>query len=793
MTAARLVRFTGSLVVALVLALAGHAVGQPRPVTPNLAPTPAGSGASTAAPESTVARESRQEIGKALESAQKELAAIEASPGAALNAPPGAPGSEIAERLGLARQLAGLYQQQYDLLDRVDAARRERGDAERALADWQGFPTPPPYSVLTVDALRDDVDNAQARIAGATERRALFEKFAGEVAAKLKASQAAARLATEAADAAAGTPAAATLAWKRDLAVLRARLDEATRELLDMGIRNAREEAATASALHELGTRKLAAAGSEFTLTPDDIARVRAELAARRRTVDRDLERAVRESLAAVAARGAAEAQLAQARAAPAVPGEPAAERATGNVDAAREAASTAQLRVDLLKQYLLLLDGESAAWDARAAATSTRNPVEARALYEKLTASLATVRTWQEYLRQQMAAAKARVREQETRLRATTGDEAALAARLLETFRQRERDLQRAVEQGEPLERLLRHFRADIEGRRDVSLAERAKDRAAGVWLGIRRIWAFELFTVDDTFETADGRRLNVSRSITLGKTVGAVLIVVIGYLLVSFVARRIERVVVARGHVAPQSAAALRNWILFALTTILVVFALVSASIPLTAFAFLGGALAIAAGFGLQSLLKNLVAGIILLASRPMRLGDLVEVDGIRGRVTEIGLRASTIRTADGIESLIPNNTFLESKLINWTYTSPQTRHTIVIGLAYGTPLRKAADTLQGVLERHGLVLKTPAPQVYLDEYADSAINFALTYWVDMTPDSDARRIKSDLLHMIDRAFADAGLAMPFPQRDVHLDAAAPLRVEVVGAPPSAADAAG
>jgi small-conductance mechanosensitive channel len=195
------------------------------------------------------------------------------------------------------------------------------------------------------------------------------------------------------------------------------------------------------------------------------------------------------------------------------------------------------------------------------------------------------------------------------------------------------------------------------------------------------------------------------------------------------------------------------------------------VTASIPLTAFAFLGGALAIAAGFGLQTLLKNFVAGMMLLFERPMRLGDYVEVDGFRGRVSAIGIRASTITSADGIETMLPNSTFIEGKLTNWTYSTPQARQMLSIGVAYGTPLRKATDVLQESLGRHGLVLKDPAPQVYLDDYGDSAIKFVLTYWVDMAPTIDRRRIKSDLLHMIERAFAEAGIAIPFPQRDVHL----------------------
>ena len=97
---------------------------------------------------------------------------------------------------------------------------------------------------------------------------------------------------------------------------------------------------------------------------------------------------------------------------------------------------------------------------------------------------------------------------------------------------------------------------------------------------------------------------------------------------------------------------------------------------------------------------------------------------------------------------------------------------------------------DIPLGALTRHGLVLKDPPPQVYLDEYRGSAIGFVLTYWIAITPENASRRVKSDLLHMIDRKFAEAGIRMPFPQRDVHLDATTPLKVELVTAPKAAAD---
>jgi len=723
-----------------------------------------------------------EELRRELAAAQAEVEAIEASgPGA--GAPPGTPQSESSERRTLARQFVGLLQQQLDALERGTAATARRVATERADREWAGFPGSPPYSVMLTDAVRGDLEAAESRSAAAASRRALLERFSRDIESRLKESQAAARRAAEAADAGRGTPDAARLEWARDLTALRARTDVGAQRLIQMGMRAAHEEEAAAQATRALARRQLAAAAGAVTLSRDDLAAIEADIDARARAAATALERASHDMAAAADRRTAAEARQEQIRKSPR-DGVDASARAEREADAAREAtlareaATTATLRSELLRDYQLVLAGERVGWQARFEALAASDPVRARAAYERLTGSLAALHARREFLNQEIAAAAARIGETETRLRAASATEAAHLDKLLDTLRAREGVLQAAIKASEPLEQLLARFRADLEGKRSASVVDEARDAGAAALLQARRLWNYEILTVDDTYETADGRKLNVSRGITVGKTLGAVLIVVVGYWFTRWIMRRTERLLVARGRVAPQSAALLRSWVQFAATVVLVMIALAIASIPLTVFAFLGGALAIAAGFGLQTLLKNLVAGIILLVERPMRLGDLVEVEGVRGRVTEIGIRASTVRTADGIESLLPNSAFLEQKLTNWTYTNPQTRQTIVIGVAYGTSLRQAAEVLQGVLARHGLVLKHPAPQVYLDEYADSAIRFALTYWVDMTPESDSRRVKSDLLHMIDVAFAEAGLRMPFPQLDVHLDrgAAAP-----------------
>lgn len=740
----------------------------------------------------TLARQ-REALARELAVAQARVESIDRND-EATRPPPGTPESEVSDRNGMAHQLVAMLQQQMDVADRIEQSERARQAAEEEERSWSGFASPNPQSVVALDAIRDDAEAARTRIALMTARRTMLQRFTTEIEPRLKSGQAAARMAAEAADAAHGTPQAARLDWLRDIATLRAQMEVATQGRMQLGLRNIREETTAAETQLRLAERKLEAAGHRGVLADEDHARAVAEVDSRRRGADRDIAQADRDVTAATEALAAAERKLAALRAAPgtgdAAGREQRIEAAAYEVALRRDLLQNAALRADLVKDYLMILAGERTMWDVRREILSA-NALGARAAYERLSGPLAGIQARRDYIEQELVGTGTRIGELETKQRAATGAEAAHLASLVATWRARETALRDAIARGRPLERLLTRFKAELEGRREASLAERARDLAAGALLAARRLWNYEMFTVDDTFETSDGRRLAVSRSITIGKTVGAVLIVVVGYLLVRFVMRRVERTLVARKRLAVQSAALLRNWALFVASTILVVFALASASIPITVFAFMGGALAIAAGFGLQTLLKNLVAGVILLIERPLRLGDLVEVDGQRGRVTEIGIRASTIRTADGIESLIPNSTFLEGRLVNWTYSDTRNRQTILVGVAYGTPLRMAGDVLAGVLDRHGLVLKEPPPQVYLDDYGDSAIRFALTYWVEMIEGNDVRRLRSDIMHMIDSAFAEAGIAMPFAQRDVHLDIRAPLRVEVVPGAPGATPA--
>ena len=190
----------------------------------------------------------------------------------------------------------------------------------------------------------------------------------------------------------------------------------------------------------------------------------------------------------------------------------------------------------------------------------------------------------------------------------------------------------------------------------------------------------------------------------------------------------------------------------------------------IPLTAFAFLGGAIAIGIGFGTQNLFKNLVSGILLTLKRPFRLGNVIEVGDVLGSVSDIGVSATIIRTFDGRDVIIPNSDLLEKQLVNWSLSDHLLRSKIEVGVEYGTSPRRLREVLLAVLDANTDVLKFPAPSVRLTGYGESELEFVVTFWVDQRQASAygvACQLREDFLY----ALEDAGIEMAYPHMDVNL----------------------
>ena len=190
----------------------------------------------------------------------------------------------------------------------------------------------------------------------------------------------------------------------------------------------------------------------------------------------------------------------------------------------------------------------------------------------------------------------------------------------------------------------------------------------------------------------------------------------------------------------------------------------------INLSSLAILAGAVGVGLGFGLQNVINNFVCGLIILAERPIAIGDHIEISGVDGTVRKISLRSTTVMTNDNISIIVPNADFITHTVTNWSHGDPKVRFRIPVGVAYGTDVEKLKQLLIAVGNEHPKALKTPAPTVFFAGFGDSALNFELVVWTaEMT--FAPRTFRSDLYFAIERKLRENSIEIPFPQRDLHL----------------------
>jgi small-conductance mechanosensitive channel len=213
----------------------------------------------------------------------------------------------------------------------------------------------------------------------------------------------------------------------------------------------------------------------------------------------------------------------------------------------------------------------------------------------------------------------------------------------------------------------------------------------------------------------------------------------------------------------------------------------ALMTVGVNLSSLAVVAGAVGVGLGFGLQNIVHNFVSGIIILAERPIALGDRVEVAGVAGKVSRIRLRSTEIVTNDNISIIVPNSDFVTNPVTNWSHGDPRVQIRIPIGVAYGTDVGKLKTALLEVAAENTSVLKSPASTVYFDSFGDSALLFELGVWTSSMTHSP-RRFRSELNFAIERKLRENDIQIPFPQRDLHLKSGA----FVLQAPPSKSDIA-
>jgi small-conductance mechanosensitive channel len=302
------------------------------------------------------------------------------------------------------------------------------------------------------------------------------------------------------------------------------------------------------------------------------------------------------------------------------------------------------------------------------------------------------------------------------------------------------------------------------------------------GSWIAGRltALWQYELFSATET-TLVDGRTVTIDYGVTVGKSIGMLVMLLAGYWASGRLARLLVAMVGRSVPLSPQLARVLTRWINSILLLVLLLLVLRLARIPLAAFAFLGGALAIGVGFGTQTLIKNLISGVIILFERKIRVGDVVTVGGVSGTVQTVDLRATTVRGFDGIDAIVPNSTLLENQISNWSGGSPDVRRTIAIGVAYGSDIGQAAQIVLRCAQGNPDVLPQPPADVLFEDFGADALVLRLRYWTRVDGARGGPGVDSDLRFAIHDALKEAGVVIAFPQRDVHLDVPGTLRVEL------------
>jgi small-conductance mechanosensitive channel len=276
---------------------------------------------------------------------------------------------------------------------------------------------------------------------------------------------------------------------------------------------------------------------------------------------------------------------------------------------------------------------------------------------------------------------------------------------------------------------------------------------------------------------------RLSSGIEVTVSQILLTLLVIALGFALIKFVQRVLGRQM-SKADVDPNVAQTIQRVVFWALLVLLFITVLGMLQIPITALAFISGAVAIGVGFGAQNIINNLISGWILMSERPVRIGDFIELDDNRGTVEAIGNRSTRIRRIDGVHLLVPNSQLLERMVINWTLVDRKFRTSIRVGVVYGSPVRLVERLLQQAVREQSEVLLDPAPVVVFEDFGDNALIFDTFFWCESSGEKELRVIRSDIRFRIDELCREHDIVIAFPQRDVHLYAKTPIEVRAVTA---------
>ena len=264
--------------------------------------------------------------------------------------------------------------------------------------------------------------------------------------------------------------------------------------------------------------------------------------------------------------------------------------------------------------------------------------------------------------------------------------------------------------------------------------------------------------------------------QAISLLSIIRALFLIVIGFTIGSIYKRWVNKISIKWPNMSQMSLKLTSNVGFYLIVFITIMISMSSLGIDMSSISLIAGALSIGIGFGLQTVVSNLIAGIILMFERTIRIGDIIEINDIlKGTVTDIRIRSTTIKTFDNIDIVIPNSSFIQNNVINWTLDDPTRRLHIAFGVAYGTKIDKIKEVILDELKKSNLIYvrndDNKKPEIRFENMNTSSIDFELLVWVKANDKLNANSIKSDFLTLIYNCLYKHQIEIPFPQLDLHV----------------------
>lgn len=669
----------------------------------------------------------------------------------------------IEKKVALLKDLKSIYERKLTTLQRFNSldVLKSKLQTDRETFKNNGFSEPPPYSISMFDSLSDELEQAENQIA--TQQLASTNVQQELQQARLNLEKIEKKSREEKA-AQKRTPLQQTpqSEWDLDLNNIETEIARQTVSLKELQYTTAASELEITKDRTDFLTLQLSVLRKRIRFTSSMLTEKVVDIEKRKDQIDQALDKA-QNSLSTYQARLAdAREQLERAR------GDDAIQRLRDIADTYATWTETFVEELEMLQEQKQLFTKELEVWRIRYNLFNKIETAHITQWNEQITQTLDNLNRTHILLQSRLLNNSSAITELQKRLSESElnlDTKSAYQSRL-KALSRHEQNITTQIGAVTSIMRLCKTVQRHItETQRHVSV----RHIAAVITLTLSKVWNFELLVIDD-------------KAVTIKKVIISLLILTLGL----FLTRRITQVIRYQAqthiHLDESAAAALAKILYYFLIVVLVLFALHLVSIPLTLFTFLGGAIAIGIGFGAQNLLNNFLSGLIILMERPVKINDIIEVEGNYGIVRDIGARCTLIRLTSGIDVLVPNSSILEKNVVNWTHSDLNIRFSVKVGVAYGSPTRQVEKLIKQAVDENENILTFPAPIILFEDFGDNALSFEVFFWVQVHRLMDSRIVRSDLRFRIDELFREHKITIAFPQCDVHLDSLKPVDVRIV-----------